>query len=381
MKVVVVSSRFPWPPFTGDRLRTVIWIDALRDHCELTIVSPPGDVEPSYRGVRWFHARYQPLGLLRGGIRAMAEGLPLHTLMAAPYDWKGALAGAGDQDVAIILLSRAEPWIRPHIRARRVVLDAIDSLALSASARSQSSRGPARWAWNMEARRMTRLERDMSARYDSVVVVNPDEAGIFGLKTSTVPVGVDVRPLDVQQRDFDFGFWGRLGYFANSDAALRLLQEVWPRIRAMKPSASLLVAGADAPRKLRTFHGRDGVTVVSPVADLRSMVRRVKIALFPIRFGTGHSIKVLEAAEAGCAIVATPEALRGLDHLAAASALVSPAEMADRAVRLLDDPAEWARMSRVAREVVAKYYSREQVHHRLRDLVLRGATQVDSTAL
>jgi hypothetical protein len=29
VRVLVVASRFPWPPITGDRLRTTLWLEAL----------------------------------------------------------------------------------------------------------------------------------------------------------------------------------------------------------------------------------------------------------------------------------------------------------------------------------------------------------------
>ena len=46
MRVVVASSRFPWPPYTGDRLRTTVWLEALsRDH-EVTLVTT--DIGPQY---------------------------------------------------------------------------------------------------------------------------------------------------------------------------------------------------------------------------------------------------------------------------------------------------------------------------------------------
>ncbi|MEO8382224.1 MAG: hypothetical protein ABI779_21360, partial [Acidobacteriota bacterium] len=53
MNVLVIASRFPWPPYSGDRLRTTIWLDALAPHANVTLVAPAGPrvVESSSRRV------------------------------------------------------------------------------------------------------------------------------------------------------------------------------------------------------------------------------------------------------------------------------------------------------------------------------------------
>src|SRR4030042_3202609 len=43
-RVLVVSSRFPWPPVTGDRGRVVAWLEALAPHANVTLVAPEGRV-------------------------------------------------------------------------------------------------------------------------------------------------------------------------------------------------------------------------------------------------------------------------------------------------------------------------------------------------
>jgi len=74
-----------------------------------------------------------------------------------------------------------------------------------------------------------------------------------------------------------------------------------------------LIAGAAAPESLRRLHGRDGITVVSPMEDRAAQLRQARIAVVPLRAGSGVSNKVLEAAEASCAIAGTPIAYRGID--------------------------------------------------------------------
>jgi glycosyltransferase involved in cell wall biosynthesis len=183
--------------------------------------------------------------------------------------------------------------------------------------------------------------------------------------------GVEIAPLDADApRSFDFGFWGRFPYFANADAVQWLLDEIWPAILQRKPAATLAIAGAEAPRAVRRAAERAGVTLLSPVQRMPAFARSVRIALIPMRYGSGQSNKVLEAAEAGCAIVATPQAVRGLDSLAAHASLAADARsLAIAAATLLSDDERVRAMAASLRQVVENEYSRESTLRRLRELI------------
>jgi len=369
-RVLVVSSRFPWPVVTGDRIRALAWLQALTPRAGVTLVAPPGLVPSGVPPFTFVAARRSPAALAAAAARAVAEGLPATALLAAGYDWRGALARAqgeaGAFDAAVVLLARLDPWVVRHIRADRMVFDAVDSLAANLEARAAASRGPARRLWRWEAARTRRLESDAARRYDRTLVVAEAERAAFGERAAAIFHGVELGPPATGDRDFDVGFWGRLAYFANRDAAGLVLDGVWPRVRALRPGATLLIAGADAPAGIRNRHGRDGITVVSPMEDRGALLRRVKVALFPLRFGTGQSNKVLEAAEASCALVATPEAVRGLDAIAPGAVLATdPDELAARVIELLDNPAAARASGSALRAAVEREYSRAAACERL----------------
>jgi polysaccharide biosynthesis protein PslH len=356
---LIVSSRYPWPPYTGDRLRTLAWIEALAPAGNVTLVTsaPRGNVT-TVTPARVFTARRSAQTLLESTARAFTEGLPFHALIAAGQRWGEALRAAHEEvirfDAAVVLLSRFEPWVRDRINARLMVLDAIDSLAESVAERSRHSRGPARVFWKREAERTRALEQTLGSRYDKVVVVSECEREFFGPKAVTIPVGVEIRPFDEgAPRDFDCAFWGRLGYFANRDAVRRLAAGVWPEVRAAHPQARLLIAGADAPREIAALDGSKGIEVRSPMEERPALLRRAEIALFPIRYGTGQSIKAMEAAEAGCAIVGTPAAVRGMDHLRPHAVLEDePSSMAAAVAALLSDRSRSRELGSGARAAV-----------------------------
>ena len=372
LKVLVVSPRCPWTGHTGDRLRVRVWIEALAPAASVVLIAPDrGAPHPS--GIEYIRARWSPLRFLRDAIAAAISGVPMQTVLTAGYGWQSLIDDTvkthGPFDASIVVLSRLDAWLRRAPRAKVKILDAVDSLTMSMRERAREAHVAMKWIWKREERLTAALESSIASRYDRVIVVSAEEQTLFGGPADVISNGVRVSPEPVEERDFDCGFWGRLAYFANHDAAIALVEHIWPAIRKQHPQARLVIAGAEAPKRIRDFNGRDGITVVSPVEDMAKLARRVKVAVFPVRFGTGQANKVLEAAEAGCAIVAAPEAVRGLPELAASYRSEHDLDrLAAHAAELLTDDGKRRQLGEAARAVVIKHYSREQTMRQMRDI-------------
>jgi glycosyltransferase involved in cell wall biosynthesis len=361
MKALILAPRFPWPAYTGERLRATIWISALSRNAEVTLVAPEGRVPSEVSALRFHPANRSLTRGMRRTNDVLLGDLPVQCLLAAPFDWAGAIGRAvredGPFDVTVVLLSRLHPWVHALLQGR-TILDAVDSLRRNARERQRAATALTRWLWRIEERRMASLEARAARFYDEIVVVSDGEREDF-VPAVAVTTGINTSPLGPSRRTFDFGFWGRLPYFANADAVRWLLDEIWPAIRSKHPAATLAVGGAEAPRWLqRAVANQPGVTLVSPVQDIASFARSIRVALMPIRYGSGESIKTLEAAEAGCAIVGTPLALRGLTSLVPHARIeTSGPDLAAAAVELLDETRRAPLATRL-REAVETHYAR-----------------------
>lgn len=367
MKVLIISPRFPWPAYSGDRLRATIWLDALAPHADVSMVAPSGIMPDDRPHFRMYAARRSMTVFFKRIPPLIAGRLPFQCILPAPYDWSSAIERArqeaGPFDVTIVLLSRLHPWVRQSLQGR-TLLDAIDSLRRNAQERLRAARPWTRWLWRMEERRMADVERDAARTYERILLVNEEEAA--AAQAVAVSNGVSIGPLNDAPRPFDLGFWGRFPYFANADAVAWLLDEIWPAIRELEPAAKLAIGGALAPRWLRRAASRDGVTLISPVDVMSSFARSIRVALMPLRYGSGESTKALEAAEAGCAVVGTPLALRGLPALLPYSVIESTASgLARAAVSLLDETRR-APLAMNLRKAVATHYARPATLQQLR---------------
>ncbi len=202
-----------------------------------------------------------------------------------------------------------------------------------------------------EAGQCRALERRVLAAYDRVVAVSDDDAALLPGPVLVVPNGVDaasfpVAPLPAAPRVV---FTGTLSYLPNVDGLGWFAREVWPRVRAAVPGATLEVVGREPVAEVRSLADQPGVALAVDVPDVRPHLAAARVAVVPLRLGTGSRLKALEAMAAGRPVVGTTTGLAGLDVAGAAVVADDPAALAAGVVRLLTDDAEAQRLGAAGR--------------------------------
>ena len=380
MRVLLVVPRLPGTGHTGDRVRAELHLEALATlgaHVTLVGGMPSGAPVPTVPGaaeVRGVPMRKALLPFFLA--RAAWRGWPLQTALC-DGSWEEALAVPGPFDLAIVLLARLHPRVAPLLPAAPLVVDYVD--ALSEAARQNVERDPALWRrlyWRVEAPRLVRAEREAARTARLLLATTPSEAAALPERTVSIAIGARVGPPPPRERRPVVVFTGRMGYRPNAVAAELLLREIWPGVRARVPRAELVVGGADASRALRRLAtATEGARLVSPVADMRALLCEARVAAVPVDMGTGTPIKVYEALEAGCAVVATPAAASRsvLDGVAAPVRTADGAEAFIRELSaLLADEGVAAAQGERGRAFVVAHADRRVVGLRLAGL-LRGA--------
>jgi sugar transferase (PEP-CTERM/EpsH1 system associated) len=378
MRILFVTGRFPYPTYRGDQARAFHHLSLLSRRHSVTLVTGGVDAVPA-EGRRAIAAvcdevipvARSPLAATAGALRALAAGRPLQVGL---YDTRAlratveGLLAERRHDVLHVQLARMAGPFEDLDGIPRVV-DLVDALSLNMARRQRRDHGPMAWAARFEQRRLERYERALCASFDAATVVAEADrlaigAGLRGLVLN--PNGVDlVRfPFREGPREADrIVFTGNLGYFPNVDAASWFAGEVLPRIRRAVPGATLDLVGARPARRLRTLPRRDpSIRVLSFVPDIAPHLARARVAVAPMRAGSGQLLKVLEAMASGTPVVATGVATSGLEiedgrHLLLAD---SADGFARQVVRLLQDPPLAARLAREAHRLVQQRYTWER---------------------
>ena len=235
-------------------------------------------------------------------------------------------------------------WVRPHCRT------AILDLHNKEPEFCRAMGGPlAGWF----ARCAARWEAELLPLFDQV------------WNTDSVPTGLPARPLPESERVFDVALSGTWAYSPNRDALRFFFSRVWPRIVARRPETSCVIIGKN-PEAVPRAAARDPLVLVTgPVEDATEWLARAKVAAAPLRRGAGTCVKIAEAWQAGCAVVATSVGARGYGAGDALIVADSPEEFAAAVLRLLEDEAHCAELGRAGRRHFEQNYSWPAVHARL----------------
>lgn len=241
----------------------------------------------------------------------------------------------------------------------------------------------------LEAHRFRELEQACWRRADGVAVTSERENAIVrsqagATPTAVVPNGVDLeyfRPAASPPDPETAVFIGALDYRPNLDAAMHLVDDIWPLVTARHPAARLTIGGRGA-REVSNRLRRRGVILIGEVPDVRPYLERAAVVVVPIRMGGGTRLKVIEGLAMGKAMVATRLGAEGVnvengEHLLIADA---PQEFAAAVVDLFENSDLAARLAVAARARMEREYGWPLAADRLEQLYERVLLRTPSGA-
>lgn len=265
-------------------------------------------------------------------------------------------------DVTVVQHAALAPLAPPPARRGGAWVSELHNLASARSAQmaAVAGHGRHRWMWQRDARRAARLERWIAQRYDAVVVCSDDDASGFAGDAVVVPNGVDTErfvpaPLPADPR---LVLTASFNYPPNVEGAVWFCDEVLPLVRAAVPGATLALVGREPVPAVRALAGREGVQGCFDVPAVAPHLADARVAVVPLRVGTGTRLKALEAMAAGRPLAGTAIGLAGLELEPGASAVVAdrPEDLAAGIVGLLTDDALAAAMAGAGRALAEERY-------------------------
>lgn len=335
--LLFLAHRIPYPPDKGDKIRSwnILRHLAARYRVHLAcFIDDPADREhvAALREVcetshfstldrRWARLRGLP-GLLSGA--PLTLGYYRDRALAR---WVAETA-ARISPSRVFVYSSSMAQYAPDGDGIRRVIDFVDVDSDKWRQYAGVRRWPSSWIYGREARALLAYERRIAARFSASLFVSEAEAALFRSlapesagRIAALKNGVDAVHFD-PARPFappfdDAGpvlvFTGAMDYWANVDAVVWFAREVFPAIRARHPRAVFCIVGARPAQQVAALAARPGVRVTGRVADVRPYLARADIAVAPLRLARGIQNKVLEAMAMAKPVLATPEALEGID--------------------------------------------------------------------
>lgn len=431
--LLFLAHRIPFPPNKGDKIRSFNILRHLSGQFRIHLgafVDDPADWR--YRDeVAAYCASLclLPLSPRRAKLRSL-RGLITGEALTVPYyrdrrmrRWvRETLQSSGPMRGLVFSSAMAQYLPEPSPAELPQVVDLVDVDSDKWRQYVQSHRGPMRWIYAREARRLLAFERAVAARASATVLVSEQEATLFrqllsGQGTDHAPdqdqdqhqhqavapspgltpesasdVSSRVQAIDngvdtdyfSPERDYpnpfppgsaNLVFTGAMDYWANVDAVSFFADSVFPLIRQAMPEARFIIVGSRPTPEVRALGERPGIEVTGSVPDVRPYLAHAKAAVAPLRIARGVQNKVLEAMAMGCPVVVTPQALDGLRDCAGMDWRVAdaPEPLAALALRLLRGE-ERTRLGEQGRACVLKHYSWPEHLDRLVQLLQAGSS-------
>jgi len=232
---------------------------------------------------------------------------------------------------------------------------------------SPGRRAPAELEW----RKLRRYEARACSGAALTVAVSEDDAAVLrsiapGADVRPISTGVDVEyfsqngPREISGR---IAFVGSMDWYPNQDAALFLIEQIMPRVRAARPDATLAIVGRKPSARVRAAATRIGAEVTGTVDDVRPHIARAQVVVVPLRVGSGTRLKIFEALAMGKAVVSTAVGAEGLPIVPSEHYLRrdEPVAFADAVTSLLGDPARRRALGSAGRNLVAERYAWSQI--------------------
>lgn len=337
--LLFLSHRIPYPPDKGDKIRSWSFLRHLAARYEVRLgcfIDNPDDRRhlAVLRSIcaEVFAADLRPVMSRLRCVPALLRNQPLtlgYFNDPAIDLWLDGVLRRRTPDRTFVFSSAMAAYVinRPSIAQRTLVdMADVDSDKWRQYAITQGWPGRAIYAY--EARHLLAFERRVAAACGATVFASANEADLFrnlapesAERVWHANNGVDAEffsPGRDYTNPFASGapvvvFTGAMDYLPNVDAVRWFVRDVMPVLSADGLTIRFYIVGANPTREVRRLGSLSNVTVTGWVPDVRPYLSHAAAAVAPLRIARGVQNKVLEAMAMGRPIVATPQALAGID--------------------------------------------------------------------
>lgn len=308
-RIVILSSRFPYPLTKGDKVRLYHQIKVLNEYFDVHLICL---------------SLATPLKLQMDAISEICKSVSIHVLsdhrrkrnvlrflgssmpMQVRYFYDGAIHREILRDVedlkpqyVFTQLVRMAPYVTDLDARIKTGLDFMDSMVLNDLAGQYLSTGFLRLFRKRERKLIKRYEVKVAGQFDDLYIISERDKNQMSTSFQELIIvannGVVVDKIDgVKEHEhleeFDVVFCGNLSYEPNRRAAHYLAK----RIMSQLPEYTCLIAGAQ-PGSLQKELASKNVTIRGFQERLKDVYHIGKCMVAPIFSGSGQQNKVLEA--------------------------------------------------------------------------------------
>ncbi len=351
MKILILTSRFPYPIVKGDKLRVYHQIKELSKRNQLVLCSLVDEPiqEKDFQEIKKYCTEIYTFNLSKFDVysnmaKSVFNGLPIQI----SYFFKTSIKKKIHQiiskeqpDHIFVQLIRMTEYVKDVDIPK--TLDYMDAFSANTERWAGQANLFLKPILKREANKVKKYERKVYGDFDNKVIISEQDKKLLPISKdiAVVPNGVDhvfFKPKDQGEKKYDLVFVGNMGYKPNIEAVKYLVHQILPLLHAEYPQIKLLIAGVRPSAEVKQLQN-EHITVSGWIEDIRDAYDSALIFVAPLFIGAGLQNKILEAMSMGLPCITTTMVNNAIGAIAQEEIIVADTaqEFADSIRNLLED--------------------------------------------
>ena len=309
LKLLFLTSRFPYPLEKGDKLRAFELIKHLSAANEIILFAVNdsdvseeqlAQLKPYCKFIYW-----EKISKLNSYLNLTKNFLGYLPFSVAYFLRKTVCFGIQDiikehqPDHIFCHLIRMSEYVK-DVKHIPKTLDYMDTFSIGMGRMKSTANWFMQSFIKMEHQRLLRYEEVIFDDFENKIIISEQDQLHIPHKNNkeitVVPNGVDFDFFYPQQREkkYDLLFAGNMNYPPNIESVLFIANEILPLLRKQKPDIKFLIAGATPAKEILQLQSAT-IEVTGWVDDIRTCFYESRIMLAPMLISIGLQNKILQA--------------------------------------------------------------------------------------
>lgn len=372
-KALFLTSRVPYPPNRGDRVRTYFLLKQFCESFDVTLLSlyesqsekleckVLNEICNEVELVQ--HSKW--LGLCNV-ILSIFTRTPFQVAYYRNPNFKKALIKLNQKYEYVVIythLIRLAPYSELITKGYHI-LDYTDCISLEYKRSLQYRKGIVWLFFKMEALRTMDYELKINRNFNESWVISPVDLKHLNLDKKASSIVVP-NPVNVCLTDKDYRVYNRIIFIGNMSvphnifAVKYVVQKLMPELLNRFSHLTFHIVGAHPVKDVLDLHNQNKTIVHGFVDDLYHEILISDIMVAPLFFSAGVQNKLLEAMACGIPVITTPEVAQSLDCKSGNELLTAhnPDTFIDNCINLLTDKQLRYAIGTKGKDKVAKDFS------------------------
>jgi sugar transferase (PEP-CTERM/EpsH1 system associated) len=330
MKILFLTSRFPYPAIGGDKLRAFNIIKYLAKQHEITALSlyeKSTDLNELANFKNYVYDvitfKIPPFFSYLKSFIGLFSTLPVQTHYYFSSKIKKFIneeLKRQKYDLIFVHLIRMAEYVKDKSDYVKLI-DLTDAISLNYERAKKYRQGIFRWVNLLESKRVRKYESETSNYFDTAFVISGvDKDYINSISENdnleVLENGVDLdffHPNDFSAPEERIIFLGNMRTFPNQDAAFYFANEIFPKLLQRLPDLHFYIIGVYPPKKILALNSQPNIHVTGFVDDVRPYIWSSIAAVSPMRVGAGLQNKILECMACGMPVITTSLGNEGIN--------------------------------------------------------------------